>query len=536
MRIYEVMNGKNERNNLYFEDIFLYEQNSLEFQDAQEIRCKVVDFLAGRKISRVIIDNINLSITEILSNLVKHPKEYLSILKITIKNSDDRIELDVMDNSTPFDNFDIEIANTTSLLNNIELGAENGFGLGLISKSNQEITYISKDNSNDKFNHFKAMQKIDTPTMPQEKSLIFLIDDDPISLTIYTEILKNRYNVMRFKNAQDALDAFPKEKPSLIVSDLLMPEINGIELRKKLSKLEDGDTTPFIFISSDKLSEHDEHIDDLGVDDFLCKPVKPEKLHHVVSRLLKRSKQIKTSIKKEVDEEITQLFKPYAPENYKGWSFNLKSIVADAGGGDFIYHEVDKEKLTVILADVMGHGKKAKFFAYVYAGYLNSIFRMNTLHNNAANILQFLSNSINNDRLLECVILTCQCFQLFRDGTINIASAGHPYPILIKNKTKKAELIKINGALPGLTDDNTYNLLPLKLDQGDKILFITDGFLENFDKTELSVQDLLDTLNKNADLSSSDLLKHIWAEYDNKITNPNTIKDDATTLIIEYSE
>ncbi len=538
--------NKDKKTHSFFQEKFEHSQESLSFSDTQKIRSKVIEFLDQYSIPKEIIDNINLSITEILSNLVKHPTKSLSFLKISIRNIQNKIELDITDNSTPFEDFDIEITKALKALKITVDETKGGYGLGLIARINQDIKYTSSNDSDDNLNHFTSSQTIDIPDnkeiedhtpplAPKNKQLLFIIDDDATARKLYTKILKDKYKVMSFEHAEDALKAFPDQKPKLIISDLIMPDMDGINLRKKLSELEGGDTTPFIFISADSDKEDSIYIDDLGVDDFLCKPVRAEKLLHVVFRLLKRSLQIQESLQKKFDDDITQLLEPAVPKSYKNYNIKLAYAVAEAGGGDFVSYKETDNKLTIVLADVMGHGKKAKFFSYMYAGYLNSIFNVNAKDHNAAEILQELSQYINNDRLLEDVILTCQCTQLFPDGKVDIASAGHPYPIIIKNKTNTVEPVHIKGALPGLTDNNIYNLISLHLEQGDKLIFMTDGFLETFSKTENALQDVIDLINENIQLHTPELLSTIWEVYEEKTKDPSAIKDDATLIIMEYN-
>ncbi len=544
-KIYTENFNDDKQKGSFFQEKFEHSQGNLNFQDTPKIRDKVTAFLNTYSIPQKTIDNVNLSITEVLSNLVKHPKKPLSFLKVSISNSKDLIKISITDNSTSFKDFNNVVTKAQNSLNKAINMQESGFGLGLISHVNQSLEYISSNKSNDKLNHFITLQTITiykdgakTQPSPElnDKPLIFIIDDEISDRKIYTKILEDKYNIISFEHAKDAIKAFVEQKPELIISDLIMPNMNGIDLRKKLSELEDGDTTPFIFISAESDKEDSIYINDLGIDDFLCKPVKPARLHHIVSRLLKRSAQIQDSLQKQLDDEITQFLEPSIPDTYEGYKFKLAYAVAEAGGGDFITYKEDEDRLTVLIADVMGHGKKAKFFSYMYAGYLNSILNVNVQNNNAAEILQQLSLYINKDRLLEDVILTCQCAQLFPDGKIDIASAGHPYPILIRQKTNSAaEIVYIKGALPGLTDQNIYNLLSLQLKPGDKLIFMTDGILETFSKGSDAIQHIINIIDENIHLQIPELLDILWETYKSKTQDPLSIKDDATLLIMEYN-
>jgi len=514
---------------------FKFLENNFNFEYIHKIRAEVIEFLDFNNTSKLEIDNISLALTEIISNLIEHPFKKMSYLEIDFSLYEDSIKMDIKDNSSSFAKFNAKCKRAINLVNTNVNKTGGGYGLGIVLNISNDPTYVSMEESNDDLNHFTT-----TYTNKENKFLvedtkrsnIFLIDDEPIVLEIHSKMLSKKYNVISFEKAQDALENFTKYKPDLIISDLVMPEMDGIELRKKLSDIEGGNITPFIFLSGNSNAENNIYMSDVGIDDFLCKPISEERLHIVVARLLKRSQQIHDSINGTFHHDIKDLLTPSLPEKSHGWGFITKYQIAEAGGGDFILNKETKDNSIIILADVMGHGKQAKFFAYTYAGYLRSMFRTGADKHNASEFLQYLSNSIDGDPLLESIILTCQCFQVFYDGIINIASAGHPLPILIKEKAARA--IDIRGPLPGLIGDSQYEMMSISLNHGDKILFMTDGFLDVFDQQGLAIEKLIEIINKKITLSKEELSEYLWGEFLESQEKATINKDDATIVIIEY--
>ncbi|MFH1159153.1 MAG: SpoIIE family protein phosphatase [Pseudomonadota bacterium] len=517
--------------------VFRHVRSALAYEDMHAIRKEVSGFLQLRHVSKERTGNLLLGLTEILTNLVKHPVRKADHIEIRIGISETQTDLEVLDNSTPFANFDEKCENALSMLHAAETKAECGYGLGCILTLFKNPVYLPMNTSPDRLNHFRIFQDRYPAMLPagataQRKKKIFLVDDDQVSLLIHERMLNDIYEIIPFESARDALAAFAHHKPDLIISDLTMPDMDGTALRKALAGAEGGDTTPFIFLSGHRDRENSPYISHLGVDDFLCKPVSSERLHAVLTRLLHRSRQIRDSVQGQFHHDITELLKPSLPENYGAWKLVTRHMVADAGGGDFILHQQTPESLMVVLADVMGHGRQAKFFSCVYAGYLHGMFRMDTETPEPCRFLRCLSQSIDGDPLLENMIMTCQCFQFFPEGLLKIASAGHPCPIHLRGG--RAERIDVTGPLPGLVGDSFYDMKSVRPELGDKILFMTDGFLETFDQRGLAAQALLKQVQDAPPGPASVLADHLWREFLRKQQEQPVHRDDATIIIAEY--
>ncbi len=116
------------------------------------------------------------------------------------------------------------------------------------------------------------------------KRRILVVDDErQITRMLRTSLQSSGYDVSVASNGIEALEAFKADRPSLVISDLAMPEMNGIELTQAIRKISD---TPVIVLSvrdSDgmKITALDE-----GADDYLTKPFSmPELLARVRAQL-----------------------------------------------------------------------------------------------------------------------------------------------------------------------------------------------------------------------------------------------------------
>lgn len=492
------------------------------YDDVPPVRAQLLEFLAGCGADRAYAGRLALTVTEILTNLVKHPPGKARRVEITLRLSSAHAAIDVADDSTPFADFDAKCKEALSRLNAAQSLAESGYGLGVIIRQHGHPAYTPIGRGRDGLNHFCVRDGRAPREDPRKKA--FLVDDDPVALRRHRAILENLYAVVPFDSAEKAAGAFPDERPDIVVSDLNMPRMDGIALRRALSEMEGGDATPFIFLSAQASSENSPYISALGVDDFLCKPVTAEKLRAVVARLIARARQVRLSLEGKFQQHLTAMLRPSLPESCAGWRIVTLSEMVEAGGGDFtLWHETPAHFLAV-LADVMGHGPQAKFFSYAYAGYLRSLFRMQAAAGDPAAFLKALSDSVAGDAFLESVILTCQSFQLFSDGGAAIATAGHPAPFLVR--LDGAAALDIAGPLPALGSDAGYNLLRLRLLPGEKLVFATDGFLQGFGA------ELAREMGRMAAAQAQDFAKALWKAHESQPQGRN--RDDATLIVAQY--
>jgi|GEM_PF-1319988 len=132
---------------------------------------------------------------------------------------------------------------------------------------------------------------------------ILIVED---TLAIREEIcdilLMEGYAVFQAENGKIGFEMALKELPDLIISDILMPHLNGIEMFKKLQKDENTIGIPLIFLSA-KGEKADVRIGmNVGAEDYLIKPVNTDELINVVKRKLKRQQLIKDNLDKRVEE------------------------------------------------------------------------------------------------------------------------------------------------------------------------------------------------------------------------------------------
>ena len=119
---------------------------------------------------------------------------------------------------------------------------------------------------------------------------ILLVEDDALLLEVMQNILESEgYEVIPAPNGKFALDLFDTFQPELVVSDIMMPEMDGYELLEAVRAKPEGVIVPFLFLSARTERTDVTRARMLGADDYLFKPFDaPELLKAVSSRINRR--------------------------------------------------------------------------------------------------------------------------------------------------------------------------------------------------------------------------------------------------------
>lgn len=126
---------------------------------------------------------------------------------------------------------------------------------------------------------------------------ILVVDDDKTLRIVLRRYLESQgYVVEDVGSATQALTAFEKNPPDLVVSDVMMPEMDGLEFCRRLRATRSGQLVPFIFLSGqgeleDRIQGHS-----IGADDYLTKPFEPRELMAKIEAQLERSRRIHSEI------------------------------------------------------------------------------------------------------------------------------------------------------------------------------------------------------------------------------------------------
>ena len=112
--------------------------------------------------------------------------------------------------------------------------------------------------------------------MTESKARILIVDDERTNIAVLAEVLKEDYFLSIATNGKEALNIVQTvEKPEMILLDIMMPEMDGFEVCKRLKDDPQTEDIPIIFITAMNDSINEEHGLMMGAVDFITKPISP---------------------------------------------------------------------------------------------------------------------------------------------------------------------------------------------------------------------------------------------------------------------
>lgn len=150
------------------------------------------------------------------------------------------------------------------------------------SQSNNKIELPNKNTSK-----AKVTEGLSEKSSSKSKSKLLVIEDNPDNLTTIGAILKLKYHLIFAETGKKGIELAYKENPDLILLDMMLPEMNGLEILEILRKDERTQNVPIIALTAQAMKGDKERILAAGCDDYLSKPIDPLKLLETVDKWIK---------------------------------------------------------------------------------------------------------------------------------------------------------------------------------------------------------------------------------------------------------
>ncbi len=375
----------------------------------------------------------------------------------------------------------------------------------------------------------------------QNTPKILLVDDD-ISLAklFQYNLTKAGFECAIAASANEGIKSVKSSVPDLIISDIMMPEIDGFQFRKMLLTDDNLRSIPFVFLTSK--GNEDDILDgyDLGITDYVLKTAGPRVVVAKVSAIIKSLGKERQKIVSELNQAADSLRAKVVPDNnpdFAGFEINhwhqpFKGIP----GGDFIdYFVLDEDNFAVVLGDVMGKKWGAWYFAFAYAGYVRSALRVvlqTTKEYSPSEILQQVNDSVYKDAKISEVFTTLSVVIVNnKNNTVKYTGAGDIPIILKKVSEADPQRIKSNGLLLGFTAYGEYKDVSLTLNTGDYIIMLSDGLIEsrNTEGEQFGAVKLFEVIKKI--MPDENPLEKIKEEF--KSFTGENFEDDISLIVIK---
>ncbi len=119
------------------------------------------------------------------------------------------------------------------------------------------------------------------------KGKILIVEDNPPNMRLMEMTLRAKgYTLLRATDGEEALDMAIKNKPALIIMDIQLPKVNGLEVTKRLRQMPDFNHIPIIAVTAYAMRGDEERIIKAGCDAYLSKPINTHQLAEIVAKML----------------------------------------------------------------------------------------------------------------------------------------------------------------------------------------------------------------------------------------------------------
>ena len=330
---------------------------------------------------------------------------------------------------------------------------------------------------------------------------LLVVDDESSvrhSLAVYLE--DSGFEVLQAQDGREGLEQIRNQRPELVLCDLRMPVMDGLELLGKIAE-EDPDLPVIVVSGAGSMTDVVDALR-LGASDYLIKPIVDlQVLEHSVNRALERArlrrenvryKEQLEAVNKQLTEHLRELEKdqragrhvqmgmlppsPMAIEHYRLAHRIIPSLFLS---GDFVdYFRITEKHFVFYIADVSGHGASSAFVTVLLKNFSRRLRREYKVRmlNRPGEILARLNQELMENELDKHVTMFL-CVVNSDTNRLAYANAGHfPYPILVQGD--EARYLEMPGKPLGLFADAEYPSVRVDLPDACRIVMFSDGVLE----------------------------------------------------------
>ncbi len=453
--------------------------------------------LCAKSLSLALVDSVLLAVTEIATNMVQHtqPKPAFLSLEVRVVGSSLRIEF----------------RNDGGHFNNAGQVFESQGPS--ISQSLQDIEYYP--GSPNRLIGWLKLRK----TQPH---VIIIARDAEVRSSLRT-MLRQNYETSCAKSAAEAQVILSNKK-----ADAILADYDPAYHRDGIFKAQ-FDERPIPVVLTAWPNEFEEFRRfPFYIDQCLQKPVSTFALVTAIEIAISSYTRRLIHLANHFGRSAGVLLAGELPRELPGLRLEVLSGTASYGGGDFALALEGKGYTRLILADIMGHGLRAKAGAIALSSMIRTLHRQSRMP--AGALLHSASLIMANEPAFTDIISTIIAVDVRADGRIEAASAGHP-PVAIISPAK-SYILPVSGPIPGLLPNPVYTVVTHQLRPGDKIAIVTDGIDGQSAATGEFPGRLLRQLAKNQDLPVSALRPEMEKWLARRL-GPAP-KDDWTLMICEY--
>ncbi len=403
----------------------------------------------------------------------------------------------------------------------------------------------------------------------QQAKIVLVVDDSRSQRRILSVYLKRwGYEVIEAGSGAEALEICKSRSIDLIISDWMMPGMNGLEFCTSFRNLKSDRYTYFILLTSKSEKGEVAHGLDIGADDFLTKPVAALELRARIlagERILNMEREL-TEKNRLVSETLTEISGLYESldrdllearslqqslvrEKYRDFGGAQVSLLLRSSGhvgGDLVgFFEISDSLVGLYSIDVSGHGMASALMTARLAAYLSGSSmdqnlalardeNGNIVPRSPAEVAAQINQLILEEMETEIYFTMMLGYFDMSSGIATLVQCGHPN-VAIQNSDGTTKFVGEGGLPIGLIPAADWSDFDVHLTPGDRLFMSSDGIVECPDShgDMLDESGLAELMCKNQNLAGSLFFDALISDL-TKFSGTQNFPDDVSAVLLEY--
>jgi phosphoserine phosphatase RsbU/P len=377
------------------------------------------------------------------------------------------------------------------------------------------------------------------PSRATSPSTILVVDDSPVNIQVLVRTLDGTgHRILVATNGRSAIEIAQRTHPDLILLDVMMPDMDGFDVCRKIKA--DSVTRDIAVIFLSALGEVEDKVAGLhlGAVDYITKPIQAEEVlarvsnHLAVRRLEREVRKNRDELERELASaaEMQRLILPRPLPAANGLRFDAHYETSRHVGGDYYdVVRISDEEFGILISDVSGHGAPS---AIVMAMIRATFHAFPGPGADPAAVLRFINQQFR--FMWGSAMMATALYVVVNPKSLRMRGAccGHLPPILVRGGDVR--LLQCEATRPMLLMDlESIPSSEFALERGDRVLFYTDGITECEDPSEnmYEIQGLMQALRLGISRAPEALLDFLTADL-NRFSHGRELTDDRTLLLM----
>ncbi len=375
----------------------------------------------------------------------------------------------------------------------------------------------------------------------ESRKKILIVEDNPDMRDFLIMLLEGDYEIHVAFNGEEGLRATRDLRPDLVLSDVMMPIMNGYDMTREIKGDGELDFIPVILLTAKADMAYKIEGLEHGADDYLTKPFNSKELLARIRTLLKnheyqkliRTRNLEMERDLEVARKLQQKLLPESMPLIPGYELYSFYIPMDKVGGDFYDYRLRDGILDIFIADVSGHGLPGAFLATL------TKLTLDNIHDRSSPVrVQTMLNEVITRSVVDSgFVTTFFCSIDTGNNVMRFTNAGHCPPIVYRRRSGEFFELHSAGNPLGWLKDLELEEKEFRLEKGDRVIFYTDGITECRigDRIFFGEEKLRDFIRENAAKKPkefSDLLMDSLRSF----RQSDSFDDDITFVVCDVTE